>query len=141
MSHIPLSEPIGDDDTTRRSLAVTVIEKSNEVSVDFAKQLVTVAFSATGLVLALKDKWLAADDTFGSVLLAAGLVLFLASALTSTLAVAGRNVPVSLSDYQDVDADLVRIAHERAVITWVAVALLAVGALLTAWCAFRASLG
>jgi hypothetical protein len=125
------SEPLDESDEARQKLAATMIERSNTVVIDFAKHVVTLAFSAVAVVLALHDKWIGPNDTGAEKLIALALVTFVLSGLVSSLAVAGQRLNISLSDYFEIEAELARAARYRARLTTAAMALLAVGVLLT----------
>jgi hypothetical protein len=86
---------------------------------------VTTGFSAIGVVLALKEKWLGAHAAlWQKALLGSAVALFLVSTLLATMAAAVYRHRVSLSDYADVDAELHRIAKLRYKLTTVAFGLL-----------------
>jgi hypothetical protein len=109
-----VSSELTDEDSRKRDLVKTLMTSENKAIAEFAKHLVTVAFSAIGVVLALKDKWLDSPAPFQQrMLLGIALVLFLAAALTSSLAAGVYGHRISLSDYEGVDAELHRVAMFR----------------------------
>lgn len=108
------SEPLSGEDRRKRSTVAKLLQEENKTIVDFAKHMVTVSFSAVGVVLTLKEKWLPAEGAGRStLLLAVAIVLFLAAALLCSLAVRVYRFRVSPSDYAEVDEELHRIAVLR----------------------------
>jgi hypothetical protein len=108
------SSALTDEDTRKRDIVKKLLKSENKSVAEFAKHLVTVAFSAIGVVLALKDKWLGANPTDQQkLLLGVALALYLAAAIVSSLAAGVYGHRVSLSDYGDVDAELHRVATFR----------------------------
>jgi|HubBroStandDraft_6_1064221.scaffolds.fasta_scaffold108265_2 hypothetical protein len=103
-----------EDDSRKRTIVAELIQSENKAVIDFAKQLVTTSFSAIGIVLALKDKWLGANALlWQKSLLGCAVALFLVASLLATMAAAAYRHHVSLSDYTDVDAELHRVARLR----------------------------
>jgi hypothetical protein len=120
-----VSSALTEDDSHKRTVVKELIQSENKVIADFAKQLVTTGFSAIGVVLALKEKWLGAHAAlWQKALLGSAVALFLVSTLLATMAAAVYRHRVSLSDYADVDAELHRIAKLRYKLTTVAFGLL-----------------
>ena len=114
-----------EDDSRKRTIVKDLVQSENKVVADFAKQLVTTGFSAIGVVLALKEKWLGANaPLWQKAMLGSAVALFLVSTLLATMAAAVYRHRVSLSDYADVDAELHRVATLRYKLTTVAFALL-----------------
>lgn len=108
------SSALTDEDSRKRDLVKKLMKSENKAIAEFAKHLVTVAFSAIGVVLALKDKWLDSPASFQQrMLLSIALTLYLAAALMSSLAAGVYGHRISLSDYGDVDAELHRVATFR----------------------------
>ncbi len=103
-----------ENDSRKRTIVNDLVQSENKVVADFAKQLVTTDFSAIGVVLALKEKWLGANaPVWQKALLGSAVALFLVSTLLATMAAAAYRHRVSLADYADVDAELHRIAKLR----------------------------
>jgi hypothetical protein len=103
-----------EDDTRKRDLVKELMKSENKSITEFAKHQVTVAFSAIGVVLALKEKWLGEHASSQQrLLLGIALALYLAAALMSSLAAGVYGHRVSLSDYEEVDAELHRVATLR----------------------------
>jgi hypothetical protein len=116
-----------EDDSRKRSIVKDLVQSENKVVTDFAKQLVTTGFSAIGVVLALKEKWLGANAPLWEKAVLGGVVaLFLVSTLLATTAAAVYRYRVSLSDYADVDAELHRVATLRYKLTTAAFAFLVI---------------
>lgn len=103
-----------EDDLRKREIVRELIRAENQRIVDFAKYMLTVSFSAIGVVLALKDKWIGTNaPPHQKLLLGISIALLLATGLLATLAVSSRIHKVSESDYADVDSELHRIAGQR----------------------------
>jgi hypothetical protein len=108
------SSMLTEDDARKRDAVNDLIRSQNKVIVEFAKQLVTLNFSAIGVVLALKEKWLGVSPPLQEkVLLGIAVALFLAAALLSTTAAGAYPHRVSLSDYSEVDEEIQRVARLR----------------------------
>jgi hypothetical protein len=122
-----------EDDSRKRTIVAELIQSENKAVIDFAKQLVTTSFSAIGIVLALKDKWLGANaPLWQKALLGCAVALFLVASLLATMAAAAYRHRVSLSDYADVDAELHRVARLRYRLTTSAFGLLLLATLVIA---------
>jgi hypothetical protein len=127
------SVELTDEDLRKRDIVKALRESQNQRLVDFAKHLLTVSFSAIGVVLALKDKWLGTDaPPHKKLLLGIAIALFLATGLLATLAASIYTHRVSLSDYTDVDAELDRVARLRYRLTWIGFGLSAAATILVA---------
>jgi hypothetical protein len=108
------STALTDDDVRKRDLVKELIQAQNQRLVDFAKHLLTVSFSAIGVILAFKEKWLPEGaPSHHKVLLGIAVALFLVTAILSTLAASTYVHRVSLSDYAEVDVELQRVATRR----------------------------
>ena len=103
------------EDQERRAIVSALLRAENPTIIDFAKHLVTVAFAAVGVVVTFADKWLGASASIGArrILLAAAIVLMLAAAAFAAYAASASTYRVSLSDYDDVDHELHRVARRR----------------------------
>jgi hypothetical protein len=122
-----------DDDTRKQKLVSDLIQSENKTVIDFAKQLVTTSFSAIGVVLALKEKWVGANAAlWQKALLGGAVALFLLAGLLATMAAAAYRHRISLSDYEDVDAELHRVASIRYRLTASAFGLLLLATLVIA---------
>jgi MFS family permease len=125
-----------EDDTRKRELVKELMKSENKSVADFAKHQVTLAFSAIGVVLALKEKWLGEHASSSQlVLLGVALALYLASALTSAVAAGVYGHRVSLSDYDDVDAELHRVAKLRYRLVIIGLILMAAATVIVAFLA------
>jgi flagellar biosynthesis protein FliP len=108
------SSVLTEEDLRKRDIVKELMQAQNQRIVDFATHLLTVSFSAIGVVLALKDNWLGTDaPPHQQLLLGIAIALFLATGLLATLAASTYIHRVSLSDYTDVDAELHRVARLR----------------------------
>lgn len=114
-STIPaVSSELTEEDLRKHAMVKDLMHSQNKVIADFAKHLVTVSFSAIGIVLALKDKWLGTNaPSYQELLLGIAIALFLVTGLVATLAVSAHILRVSLSDYADIDVELHRVARLR----------------------------
>lgn len=130
------SSELSEDDLRKRDLVKDLVQNQNNVIVEFAKQLVTVSFTAIGLVLALKEKWLgAAARPYQMLLLGAAIVLYLATGLIATLAASAQLYRVSLADYANVDSEIARVAKLRFRLTMIGVGLCGLATILIAFTA------
>jgi hypothetical protein len=122
-----------EDDSRKLKTVQDLVQSENKVIVDFAKQLVTIAFSAIGVVLALKEKWLGANaPIWQKAMLGVAVALFLTASLLATMAAAAYRHRVSLADYDNVDAELHRVAKFRYNLTTSAFGLLLVATVVIA---------
>jgi hypothetical protein len=130
------SSLLTEEDSRKRDMVKDLIQSENEVITEFAKHLVTVNFSAIGVVLALKEKWLGANPLFEQkMLLGIAVVLFLAAALLSTTAAGAYVHRVGLSDYSDVESELHRVARRRHTLTMLGFGVTVVGTMIIAFIA------
>lgn len=130
------SVALTDEDTRKRDLVKQLMQAQTQRLVDFAKHLLTVSFSAIGVVLALKDKWIGANASNKKLLLGIAMALFLITGLLATLAASVYTHRVSLSDYTDVDAEVTRVARLRYRLTWLGFTLAALATILVVAVAF-----
>lgn len=130
------SVALTDEDTRKRDLVKQLMQAQNQRLVDFAKHLLTVSFSAIGVVLALKDKWIGANASNKKLLLGIAMALYLITGLLATLAASVYTHRVSLSDYTDVDAEVTRVARLRYKLTWFGFSLAALATILVVAVAF-----
>src|SRR3954453_14749400 len=108
------SSALTGEDKRKRGIARQLFRSENKRLADYAKQLVTISFSAIGVVLGLKDKWLGKDAPSRQTgPLALAIALVLVAGLLSALAAGIYRHRVSLSDFDDVDAELQRVAKHR----------------------------
>ena len=126
-----------EDDQRKRALVETLMQSQNQRIADFAKHLVSLSFSAIGVVLALKDKWLGAVALpYQKMWLGIAIILFLMTALLGTLAISTYVHRATLSDYANVDAELNRVARLRARLTRSGFALSVVATVIVVFIAF-----
>jgi len=131
------SAALSDEDTRKRDLVKQLMQKQTDRLVEFSKHLLTVSFSAIGVVLALKDKWIGANEANKKLLLGIAMVLFLFTGLLATLAASVYTYRVSLSDYADVDAEVTRVARLRYKLTWLGFAAAALATILVVFVALN----
>jgi hypothetical protein len=126
---VGVSMELTDEDRERRAIVVALLKAENPTIIDFAKHLVTVSFTAVGVVVAFADKWVGPGANVGPkrVVLAVAIVMMLAAAALAAYAASASTYRVSLSDYDEVDAELHRVARRRYAVTRIAM-LLIVGA-------------
>jgi hypothetical protein len=133
------SSPVTEDDLRKRDLVKELLQTQNQRIVDFAKQLLTISFSAIGVVLAFKEKWLRADGPpYQKIVLGIAIAMFLATSVLATLAADIYLHRVSLSDYAEVDVELQRVAKVRLRLTRLAFGMSAMATVLVALVAFCA---
>jgi hypothetical protein len=127
------------DDLRRVGLVEKLLETENKAISDFAKHVVTVSFTAIGVVLTLKEKWLgAAPPGAAKSALGVAIVLYLAAGALASLAAGAFEHKVSLSDFGEVDAELRRVARKRHRLVSAAFALSLLATALVAWIALAA---
>ena len=125
-------------DLHKRKIVEELIKSQNHRIIDFAKHLVTISFSAIGIVLTLKHKWFGADAPYDKSLLGIAIALFLGTGLLATLASTIYIHRVSLSDYADVYEELHRVARKRHNLTRLAFILSVIATIIVAIVALRA---
>jgi hypothetical protein len=83
--------------------------------IDLAKSMLTITFTAFGVVLALQEKWFGATSLTGTPrnLMIAALMVLLASVPAYLTVVKGYRLKVSSTDYQLVEDELTRLARLR----------------------------
>jgi hypothetical protein len=118
------SLPVLDDDIRMRGFVTELVLSENKLIADFAKHIVTVGFSAVGVILALKDKWLAGSPGTASTWLGIAIALLLIASLVSSIAIKPLRLRVSMDDYGEVESELSRIGRLRYRLTMAATASL-----------------
>jgi hypothetical protein len=127
------SSTLTDEELRQRDTVKELVKSQNQRIVDFAKHLVTLSFSAIGVVLALKDKWLGANALpHQKLLLGIAIALLLATSLVATIASSVYTYRVSLSDYTDVDVELQRVAMLRYRLTYLGFGLFVLATIIIA---------
>jgi hypothetical protein len=125
-----------DEDKEKRSLVNELIKSENQVTVDSAKNLATACFSAIGVSLALKDKWLGTNPPLRqTVLLGFSLAVFLLASLFSLMAVNSFRHRVTPTDFEDVLEEIHRVAKARHRLTSASFVLFVVATAMVAWVA------
>jgi hypothetical protein len=128
------SEKPSAEDARLRRLVTDLISQQNKAMIDLAKSMLTITFTAIGVVLALHKDWLgAAMRTGDKVLVAGALGALLLSVPVYLVVIKGYRIAVSTTDYQRVEEELSRLATLRGrlvnagmVLTGLAAILLAV---------------
>lgn len=127
------SSVVTEEDVRKQGLVKDLIQNQTKVISEFAKQLVTMAFTAIGVVIAFKEKWLGATATrYQLLLLGVAIVFYLGAGLIGALAVSAQLHRVSLVDYADVDNEIARVVRLRFRLTMISFSLFAVATLLVA---------
>jgi len=126
------SLPTADDDRLRK-LANKTIANENKSVMTFAKNLVTVCFSAIGVIVALQQYTSAHTTRHNLVALGFAIGLLLAAGVVSSLAVAPVGLRVSENDYSEISNELHRAARYRYRLTRVALALIVLAIALATW--------
>jgi len=127
------SSDLTEEDARKRDVVKDLSQNQNKVIIEFAKQLVTMAFTAIGVVLALKEKWLgAAARPYQIVLLALAILLYLGTGLIAALAVSAQLHRVSLADYAEVDSEVARVSKLRFKMTMIGFSFFGAATLLVA---------
>lgn len=109
------SEEPSAEDERLRALVTELISQQNAAVVDLGKTMLTVTFTAIGVVLAVHER--GSDGLLGAgphraLLIAALVALFLSVPVYLTV-VRGYRVAVSAADYQLVEEELSRLATLR----------------------------
>jgi hypothetical protein len=108
------SSALTPDDVRKQKIAAEFVQSQNIRLIDVAKQLVTICFSAVGIVLTLKEKWLGASPSVTArTALGVAIVLYLSAAVLTMLAAGAYRHRITTSDYGEVDAELQRVATIR----------------------------
>lgn len=118
------------DDEYRRQLARKVLANENKAVMRFAKNLVTVCFSAIGVIVVLQQYTSTHATHHNVVVLGIAIALLLVASVVSSLAVQTVRLRVSENDYGEVSNELHRAARYRYRLTWAALALIIVAVVL-----------
>ena len=118
------------DDEYRRQLASDVLANENKTVITFAKNLVTVCFSAIGVIVALQQYTSAHATHRNIVVLGIAIALLLLASVVFSLAIQAVRLRVSENDYGKVSSELHRAAKYRYRLTWAALALIIVAVVL-----------
>lgn len=118
------------DDEHLRQLASDVLANENKTVITFAKNLVTVCFSAIGVIVALQQYTSAHAAHRNIVVLGIAIALLLVASVVSSLAIQAVRLRVSENDYGMVSSELHRAAKYRYRLTWAALALIIVAVIL-----------
>lgn len=132
--HATSEEPSAED-ARLRTLVTDLISQQNKAMTDLAKSMLTITFTAIGVVLALHKDWFGGSKPTGAdrgLVIGALVVLFLSAPVYLTV-IRGYRMAVSTTDYQLVEEELSRLANLRSrlvnagmVLTGLAAVLLAI---------------
>ena len=128
------SEDPTSEDARLRKLVTELITQQSKAMVDLGKSMLTITFTAIGVVLALQEKWFGGTALTGSArrLLIAALIALLSSVPVYLTVVKGYRMKVSTADYQDVEGELTRLAALRQKLLNIGMALTGLAAILLA---------
>jgi hypothetical protein len=129
-----VSEEPSAEDVRLRTLVTDLISKQNQSMVDLAKNMLTITFTAIGVVLAIQQHWPGGGATGAAkALVISALVALFVSVPVYLTVIKGYRMAVSTTDYQLVEAELSRLARLRSklinagmVLTGLAAVLLAI---------------
>jgi hypothetical protein len=110
-----ISEEPSAEDARLRTLVTDLISQQNKAMIDLAKNMLTITFTAIGVVLALQEKWLGGSEQTGAargLVIGALVALFLSVPVYLTV-IRGYRMAVSTTDYQLVEDELSRLATLR----------------------------
>ena len=128
------SEEPSEEDIRLRKLVTDLISQQNKAMIDLGKIMLTLTFTAIGVVLALQERWFGGTSLSGTPrrLLIFALVALFASVPIYLTVVRGYRMRVSTADYQLVEDEFLRLASMRnklltagMILTGLAAALLA----------------
>ena len=129
------SEEPSAEDARLRTMVTDLISQQNKAMTDLAKSMLTITFTAIGVVLALQEKWFGGSRPTGAargLVISALVVLFLSVPVYLTV-IGGYRIAVSTTDYQTVEEELSRLVTLRSrlvnmgmVLTGLAAVLLAI---------------
>lgn len=128
------SEEPSSEDVRLRKLVTELITQQNTAMVDLAKSMLTITFTAIGVVLALQEKWFGGAALTGGArrLLIGALIALLFSVPVYLTVVKGYRMKVSTTDYQNVEGELTRLAALRQRLLSIGMALTGLAAMLLA---------
>jgi hypothetical protein len=125
--------PLTEGDKLRRELAKELVQSQNRVIAEFARHMTTVSFGAVGVVLGLKEKWVADPaPRYAAIGLGVAIALFLLAGGVSAFAASAFLHRVTLSDYGEIESELNRVVRRRVRLTRAAFAFVAAGAAIAA---------
>lgn len=111
------SSPAGHEAARLQKMVTDLRLNENKVVMDFAKHLVTLDFSAIGVILALQDTWVDSGDSTAVLWLGGAISLLLVASAISSAAVRASPMKVSGHDFYDVEAEVARVARMRHLLT------------------------
>lgn len=109
------SEEPSAEDARLRSLVTDLISQQNRSLIDLAKSMLTITFTAIGVVLALQEHWFGGAKQTGTAkaLVICALVALFVSVPVYCTVIKGYRMAVSTTDYQLVESELSRLATLR----------------------------
>jgi hypothetical protein len=127
------SEEPSAEDVRLRALVTDLISKQNQSMVDLAKNMLTITFTAIGVVLALEQHWPGGGAAGGAkALVISALVALFVSVPVYLTVIKGYRLAVSTADYQLVESELSRLASLRSKLVNAGMVLTGVAAILLA---------
>jgi hypothetical protein len=127
------SEEPSAEDVRLRKLVTDLISQQNKAMIDLAKSMLTITFTAIGVVLALHKDWFGVSRQTGDKVLVVGaLVTLLLSVPVYLIVIRGYRMAVSTTDYQRVEEELSRLATLRSRLVNAGMALTGLAAVLLA---------
>ena len=127
------SEEPSAEDARLRNLVTDLISQQNKAMIDLAKSMLTITFTAIGVVLALQKDWFGISRQAGDrVLVVGALVALLLSIPVYLIVIRGYRMAVSTTDYQRVEEELSRLATLRSRLVNAGMALTGLAAVLLA---------
>jgi hypothetical protein len=131
--HATSEEPSAED-TRLRTLVTDLISQQNKAMIDLAKSMLTITFTAIGVVLALQENWFGGSEQTGAArgLVVGALVALFLSVPVYLTVIRGYRMSVSTTDYQLVEDELSRLATLRSRLVNAGMALTGLAAVLLA---------
>lgn len=128
------SEEPSPEDVRLRKLVTELITQQNTAMIGLAKSMLTITFTAIGVVLALQEKWFGGTALTGGArrLLIGALIALLLSVPVYLTVVKGYRMKVSTTDYELVEDELTRLAALRKTLLNVGMVLTGLAAVLLA---------
>jgi hypothetical protein len=110
-----VSEEPSAEDVRLRALVTDLISQQNKAMIDLGKSMLTITFTAIGVVLVLQQHWLGGSRVTGAAkgLVICALVALFVSVPVYATVIKGYRMTVSMADYQLVEEELSRLAVLR----------------------------
>jgi hypothetical protein len=128
------SEEPSAEDVRLRKLVTDLISQQNQSMIDLGKSMLTITFTAIGVVLVLQQHWLGGSMVTGAAkgLVICALVALFVSVPVYCAVIKGYRMIASMADYQLVESELSRLALLRRRLTNVGMVLTGLAAVLLA---------